>query len=240
MSLFDKFGLIYFLIPFLFIIKNKWSLIFSILLGSSVYKIKIKNSPELKFQSYEYSLMISVLGVLTYSTEFNFKNINSRILTEIPKEFENYESILAEPMFVNQFRGMKFLKKGMGIFIKKPLLFFDSKRRNLNFHFDLLHGEGILSDAIDLLDHKNKDDFRKFVNSNVSFNPWMMFICKSKEKLKNYYEDLFPWLEKCEKLFDPAQLRGYEVRICAFLAERFMPYWFQKNTKYTTMPVFFL
>ncbi len=74
MSLFDKFGLIYFLIPFLFIIKNKWSLIFSILLGSSVYKIKIKNSPELKFQSYEYSLMISVLGVLTYSTEFNFKN----------------------------------------------------------------------------------------------------------------------------------------------------------------------
>ena len=66
-----------------------------------------------------------------------------------------------------------------------------------------------------------------------------MFICKSKEKLKNYYEDLFPWLEKCEKLFDPAKLRGYEVRICAFLAERFMPYWFQKNTKYTTMPVFF-
>tara|TARA_B110000014_G_scaffold264432_1_gene265939 strand:- start:10786 stop:11895 length:1110 start_codon:yes stop_codon:yes gene_type:complete len=75
-SLFDKFGLIYFLIPFLFIIENKWSVIFSILLGRSTYNIKIKDAPILKFQSYEYSLMISVLGVLTYSTEFNFKNNN--------------------------------------------------------------------------------------------------------------------------------------------------------------------
>ena len=54
----------------------------------------------------------------------------------------------------------------------------------------------------------------------------------SKEKLKSYYEDLFPWLEKCEKIFDPSKLGGYDVRICAFLAERFMSYWFQKNTKY--------
>jgi len=169
----------------------------------------------------------------------NFKNINSKVLTDIPAEFESYDSILAEPMFVNQFRGMKFLKKGMKIFLRKPFLFFDPKKRNLKFHFDLLHGEGILNDAIDLLDQKNKEDFRKFVNTETSFNPWMMFICKSKEKLKNYYEDLFPWLEKCEKLFEPDKLRGYEVRVCAFLAERFMPYWFQKNTKYTTMPVFF-
>ena len=34
-----------------------------------------------------------------------------------------------------------------------------------------------------------------------------------------------------KSLFDPAKLRGYEVRICAFLAERFMPYWFRKYTK---------
>ena len=142
-------------------------------------------------------------------------------------------------MFVNQWRTMKFLKTGLKIFIKKPLLILDKKKRNLNFHFDWMHGQNNMKKAINLLDEKNKNDFRKFVNTEVSFNPWMMFICKSKGKLKNYYEVLFPWLEKCEKLYGPKKLRGYEVRICAFLAERFLPYWFQKNTKYTTMPVFF-
>ena len=33
-------------------------------------------------------------------------------------------------------------------------------------------------------------------------------------------------------------LSGYgQTRIYGFLAERFMSYWFQKNTKYTTLPV---
>ena len=79
-----------------------------------------------------------------------------------------------------------------------------------------------------------------FVNTKVSFNTQNMVICKSKEKLKKYYEDLFPWLEKCEELFGFKNLKGYDfTRMYGFLAERFMSYWFQKNTKYTTMPVIF-
>ena len=103
-----------------------------------------------------------------------------------------------------------------------------------------MHGENNLNDAIDLLDEKNKVDFRKFVNNEVSFNPHNMFICKSKEKLKNYYNDLFPWLERCEKLFGFDDLKGFgKIRIYGFLAERFMSYWFRKNTKSTTMPIIF-
>ena len=113
-------------------------------------------------------------------------------------------------------------------------------KRIKNFHFDLMHGENNLNKAIDLLDETNKDDFRKFVNNKVLFNPHIMVICKSKEKLKKYYEDLFSWLEKCEKLFGFKNLKGYGLtRMYGFLAERFMSYWFQKNTKYTTMPVIF-
>jgi hypothetical protein len=49
---------------------------------------------------------------------------------------------------------------------------------------------------------------------------------------------VFPWLEKCEKIFGFEKLQSYnKIRIYGFLAERFMSYWFQKNTKYTTMPV---
>ena len=115
----------------------------------------------------------------------NIDSIKTQVLKEIPKEFENSESILGEPMFVNQWKAMKFIKKGLKIFIKKPLLILDKKKRNLNFHFNLMHGENNLNKAINLLDASNQNDFRKFVNSEVSFNPHNMFICKSKEKLKN-------------------------------------------------------
>jgi hypothetical protein len=103
-----------------------------------------------------------------------------------------------------------------------------------------MHGENNLNNAIDLLDAKNQNDFRNYVNSEVSFNPHNMFICKSKHKLKSYYEDLFPWLEKCEKLFGFENLKGFgKVRIYGFLAERFMSYWFRKNSKYKTIPIIF-
>ena len=170
----------------------------------------------------------------------NIDSINDQVLKQIPKEFENYESILGEAMFVNQWRTMKFLKTAMKIFMKKPILILNKKKRNLNFHFDLMHGENNLNNAINLLDEENKNDFRNFVNKEVSFNPHNMFICKSKVKLKKYYEVLFPWLEKCEKLFGFENLKGYgNIRIYGFLAERFMSYWFKKNTKHTTLPIIF-
>ncbi len=174
------------------------------------------------------------------NNEINIKSLETQVLKQIPKEFENYEAILGEPMFINQWRTMKFLKKGLKIFIKRPALLFSETKRNINFHFDFMHGENNLKNAIDLLDMNNKNDFKNFVNTEVSFNPHNMFICKSKSKLKRYYEELFPWLEKCENLFGFENLKGYgKTRIYGFLAERFMSYWFKKNTKYSIMPIIF-
>lgn len=170
--------------------------------------------------------------------EMSIKNVKENTLKKIPPEYEKYEAILTEPTYVNQWKAMKFIKMGLKLFIKNPMLIFNKKRRNLNFHFSLMHGENKLNEAIELLDEKNKDDFRKFVNREVSFNAHIMVICKSKEKLKSFYNDIFPWLEKCEKIFGFENLDGYnKTRIYGFLGERFMSYWFQKNTKYKTMPV---
>ena len=67
-----------------------------------------------------------------------------------------------------------------------------------------------------------------------------MFICRSKKILNQYYETIFPWLKKCEEIFGFENLSGYGLtRIYGFLAERFMSYWFQKYTKYKTMPIIF-
>tara|TARA_Y100000590_G_scaffold429084_1_gene541241 strand:+ start:9199 stop:10014 length:816 start_codon:yes stop_codon:yes gene_type:complete len=170
----------------------------------------------------------------------NINNIISQVLKEIPIELEKYETILGEPMYVNQWRTMKFLKTALKIFLRKPTLIFNKKKRNLNFHFDWMHGMDNLSKAINLLDEDNKTNFSQFVNREVSFNPHNMLICRSKTKLIKYYEDLFPWLEKCEKIFGFKDLKGYgKTRIYGFLAERFMSYWFKKNTKYTTLPIIF-
>jgi len=172
--------------------------------------------------------------------DITFRSLHNQVLKEIPNEYNEYDTILGEPTFVNKFKLTKFIKKGLKIIIKKPVLIFNKKKRNINFHFDLMHGENNLNKAINLLDDKNKNDFKNFVNNEISFNPHNMFICKSKQKLKEYYEDLFPWLEKCEKVFGFSSLKGYgEIRIYGFLAERFLSYWFQKNTKCMTIPIIF-
>ena len=102
------------------------------------------------------------------------------------------------------------------------------------------HGQNYLTKAIKLLDRDNREDFTRFVETQCSFNPENMFICKSKKILIKYYENIFPWLEKCEKTFGFEGLSSYgQTRIYGFLAERFMSYWFQKNTKYKTMPIIF-
>ena len=104
-----------------------------------------------------------------------------------------------------------------------------------------MHGENNLSKAINLLNEENRNNFSKFVNNEVSFNPHNMFICKSKIKLQKYYEDLFPWLEKCEKIFGFENLEGYGKN------EKFMGFWqrdlcpigLKKTQKYVTIPIIF-
>ena len=172
--------------------------------------------------------------------DIKFNTLNNQVLKEIPENFQSYDSILGYPMYVNQWKLMKFIKKGFKLVIKKPNVILNKDKRNLNFHFDLMHGENNLNKAINLLDDTNREDFRNFVNTEVSFNPHNMFICKSKSLLKDYYEDVFPWLERCEKLFGFKNLKGFgKIRIYGFLAERFMSYWFQKNTRFKTMPIIF-
>ena len=74
----------------------------------------------------------------------------------------------------------------------------------------------------------------------VSHNPHNMFICKSKNALIKYYSVVFPWLERCEKLFGFENLKGFgKIRIYGFLAERFLSYWFKKNYAVKTMPIIF-
>ncbi len=101
------------------------------------------------------------------------------------------------------------------------------------------HGNGNLDRAIDLLDDKDREDFRKYTRAKISFSRGNMFVCRSKKIMNSYFESIFSWLEKCEKIFG-FELEGYgKTRIYAFLAERYMSFWFNKYTKPLLWPVIF-
>ena len=103
----------------------------------------------------------------------------------------------------------------------------------------MFHGYGIIDKAIDVMDEKEKDDFKYFINNYYSFNRENMFICRSKKLMNNYFFSVFEWLRRCEKIFG-FDLEGYsKTRIYTFLAERYISYWFNKYSTPLSWPVFF-
>ena len=165
------------------------------------------------------------------------ENKKSDILKSIPKEWESYESVVANKISVNNLKFIKIIKNGGMSFIFNSNTY-KGEKQSIKFHFDVFHGKNFIDRAVELLDDENRNDFNKYVKENNEFHKWNMFICNSKEKIKRYYESLFPWLNKCENIFG-FDLHGYgKKRIYAFLAERYLSYWFTKNTNYITWPVF--
>ena len=98
------------------------------------------------------------------------------------------------------------------------------------------HGYGNLDKAINLLCDADREEFRDYVNNNISFSPHIMFIAKV-GIAKKWFSSLFPWLFKCEKIFGFETLHGYDSqRLYAYLAERYLSFWFKKYSKYIEWP----
>ncbi len=161
-----------------------------------------------------------------------------KILHKIPKIWDDYEVILGDEIYVDDIKWSKILKYGKISLLRNPRSIL-KKNRNIKFHFDIFHGNGNLDKAINVLNKNDREDFRNFVNSKKSYNQGNMFICKSKELMIRYYDAIFEWLSDCEKIFG-FDLNNYgKVRIYGFLAERFLPFWFKKYSRYLEWPIIF-
>ena len=165
----------------------------------------------------------------------SIKNFSEILLTEPQREWTNYNSIICEPIFVNKIKKMTLIKKGFFKILKKPSLLFNNNKQSVKLHFDLHHGSGYLDKAINVLNDKDKKDFYNYVTTRSYYNPHIMFISKP-EIIDKWFNTLFPWLERCEKIFGFKELKGYEKRIYAYLAERYLSFWFKKYTKYIEWP----
>ena len=168
----------------------------------------------------------------------NNQNFKQHVLQDLNKDWSNYETILVEKIPFGKVKFSKIIKNGGIKSILKNFKPFLKNQTTIKFHFDIFHGNGKIDKAIELLEKKERDDFRIFIN-NQSFNKENMFICRSKKIVKEYYKSIFSWLNKCENIFGFNLSAWHEVRIYAFLAERYLSYWFSKYTSVKEWPIFF-
>ena len=162
----------------------------------------------------------------------------NNFLFNVPEEWNNYDVILGQQFFINKMKLSKLVKHGLRSLLNHPSAIFE-KNRNIKFHFNSFHGFGKLDKAIDLLNDEDRENFRKFTEQNISYNMGNMFVCKSKKIIKGYYNSVFPWLQRCEKVFGFNSDSYGKTRIYGFLAERYLSYWFNKYTKTLMWPIIF-
>lgn len=160
------------------------------------------------------------------------------VLQHLPNEWNEYETIIGEPFFLDRPKFSKILKYGKVASLKnfKEIL---NSRFTIKFQFDMFHGNGILEKAIKLLPNKDKDEFTAYINSEVSINQGNMFVSNSSKVIDLYFSEVFTWLKKCEDVFGFEFKGPRKIRMYTFLAERFLPYWFKKYTKYLEWPVIY-
>ena len=164
--------------------------------------------------------------------KINKTNINEFLLYKKGNDWDRYNSIICNPITIKGAKKIKLIKKGWRNILNNHKLLFGKDQENLMTHFDMHHGFGNLKKAISLLENDDRYEFLNYVNENDKFNPHIMFISK-KSVAKKWFECLFSWLDRCEKEFGFKTLKGYETtRLYAYLAERYLSFWFKKYTKY--------
>ena len=174
------------------------------------------------------------------SNKINKTNkIQDLVLKEFQPEWSNYEAIIGKPIPLNYAKLMKVIKYGKLALLRNPKAIFSKKGRTIRWQFDMYHGNGNLDKAIELLSDDDRDDFKYYTRNETSFARGNMFISNSKNIINNYFENVFNWLKKCENVFG-FNLDGYgQIRMYTFLAERYLPFWFKKYTKFLEWPVIY-
>ena len=170
----------------------------------------------------------------------NKDNFIDHILAEPSQEWKNYDAIICDSINLNNINKMKILKRGYRSLIKDPAILFNTKKQTILLHFDMHHGHGNIEKAIQHLNANDRNGFLNYVSNRTYYNPHIMFISKP-HIIDRWFKDLFEWLFKCEQEFGFKKLKGYDTqRLYAFLAERYLSFWFKKYTKYLSWPWVFV
>lgn len=127
----------------------------------------------------------------------------------------------------------QLLKNNNEIFLKsdsvmiQPIIF---KEDTIKSQFIKNYGDKILDDCVELLNFKDRNDFKIYLENN-SLSICNMFITKP-EFFFRYCDDMFKWIFECyDYLNNKNLLDDNKVRLPIFLVERYTSFWFHKYTK---------
>ena len=126
------------------------------------------------------------------------------------------------------------------IFQVQPINF---NNKNLLENFKIIHKNDCLEKSIFFLEPKLQNSFKSHLLGKKLF-PLNMFIT-TPDKFEDYCNIIFPWLDKCYEYCSKNKLcSDYNIRLPAFLAERFTSFWFSQystsNFSYARLGNFFL
>ena len=170
------------------------------------------------------------------STVHTIDELYKNLLREIPSKFNTFDAIICSPIKVSPAKPIKLLKRGWKNWIRDPSIIIDKRKHNLKLQFDMFHGYGKIQKAANLLPEPENNKFIKYLDTKTEFNPNIMVISK-KKILEKWFKDVFEWLENCEKIFGFKNLQGYDTgRLYAYLAERYLSFWFNSKCNSTTGP----
>lgn len=172
-----------------------------------------------------------------HEKKINIKNLYENLLTEIPSEIDKYESILTNYENINlKFKSVFKYRKLINN-LKNPLPIFAKKYQTIDVQFEVYTKSGdLIYEVADLMKKDDKYDFLNFISSNNKINLHNMFITK-KNIYDRYSKEMFEWLFKCDEyLKKKKKYHNSMLRIQAFLAERYLPFWFRKYSNYTEWP----
>ena len=177
MSLFLNLGTIYYLLPFIEAVDNKYGLLFSILIGRKNHKVKISGHT-INFKSSESMIMMDFIAVLMYSTSSEITSDEKiHIKLDLKNEFvlplKNWsiedENLIRTLFFGSRF-GANFETKPIDFknFRDKTLVITEKNGkkiietgRGVKFYMDSIHPGNTIGEAFvqDIHTIRNDDDY---------------------------------------------------------------------------------
>lgn len=130
-------------------------------------------------------------------------------------------------LYSNLLRNNNELLNSSESILLQPTVF---KNINLIQDFDNLYGKNILEDCSNLINEKDRYEFKQFLKGN-KFSICNMFITKP-EIFDQYCNEMFDWINKCFIYCKNKNLlNNNNMRLPIFMVERFTAFWFQKYSK---------
>lgn len=169
-----------------------------------IWKNRLKNKDKNDWIGSCHYRKLWLNDVYSKKQKFSFKSLYSNLLNADNQIFNDCEAVQVQPTVL--------------------------KSETLLQQFDKVHKNKVLENCLNFLESKERDKFKKYLDGNkiCGLN---MFITKV-HFFEEYCQNLFPWLHKCLDYCMKNNLCiGYNMRLPAFLAERYTSYWFSQNTK---------